>query len=76
MEKKITLCTSKSIFMYILDCVAFIEILSVIEIKDVCTGILGSKLISVIILCNSALKYFFVETFLTAIFICSLISFR
>lgn len=63
--KKITLCTSKEIFMYILVCVAFTEIFNVLEIKDVCTEILGSRLINVIILCSSALKYFFVESFLS-----------
>lgn len=51
--------------MYILVCVAFIEIFNVLEIKDVCTEILGSRLVSVIILCSSALKYFFVERFLS-----------
>lgn len=51
--------------MYILVRVAFIEIFNVLEIKDICTEILVSRLVSVIILCSSALKYFFVESFLS-----------
>lgn len=64
--------------MYILVCVALIEIFNVLEIKDVCAEILLFRFISVIILCGSALKYFiYKKTFLViAIFICSLINFR
>lgn len=51
--------------MYILVCVAFIEIFNVLEIKDACTEILGSRLTSVTVLCSCALKYFFAESFLS-----------
>lgn len=51
--------------MYILVCVAFIEIFNVLEIKDACTEILGSRLISITVLYSCALKYFFVESFLS-----------
>lgn len=51
--KQITLCTSKEVFMYILVCVAFIEIFNVLEIKDVFTEIIVSGLTSVTVLCSS-----------------------
>jgi len=49
--------------MYILVCVNFVGIFNVLEIKDVCTEILVSRPVGVIILCSSALKYFFVDSF-------------
>lgn len=58
MEKKLPLCTSKEIFMYILVYVVFIEIFNVLETKETCIEILVSTLISVTILCSCALKYF------------------
>lgn len=51
--KQKTLCTSKEVFMYILVCVAFIEIFNVLEIKDACTQIIVSGLTSVTVLCSS-----------------------
>lgn len=56
--KKLPLCTSKEIFMYILVYVVFIEIFNVLETKETYIEILVSTLISVTILCSCALKYF------------------
>lgn len=62
MEKKnLTLCKSKEICMYILVCIGLTEIFKVLEIKDVYAEILVFRLISVIIPCDSALKYLFVK---------------
>lgn len=47
--------------MYILVCIGLTEIFKVLEIKDVHAEILVFRLISVIILCGSALKYLFVK---------------
>lgn len=44
---------SKEVLMYILVCVAFIEIFNILEIKDACMEILVSRLISVTVLCSS-----------------------
>lgn len=57
-KKKLPLCTSKEIFMYISVCVAFVEIFNVLKSEEAYTESLGSSLISVTILCSSALKCF------------------
>lgn len=57
-KKKLPLCTFKKLFMYILVCVAFTEIFNVLKSEEAYTESLGFSLISITVLCSSALKCF------------------